>query len=70
MSTDLNETLASITSGMKKTESGLFYNITKEGTGLSPIKGSKVTVHYKGSLIDGSVLYQSNFPPSVNYKLL
>ena len=26
------ETLASITNGMKKTESGLFYNITKEGS--------------------------------------
>jgi len=59
------ETLASITNGMKKTESGLFYNITKEGTGLSPIKGSKVTVRYKGSLIDGSVFdssYQRNEP--------
>ena len=60
-----HETLASITSGMKKTESGLFYNITKEGTGLSPSKGSKVSVHYKGSLIDGSVFdssYQRNEP--------
>ena len=59
------ETLASITNGMKKTESGLFYNITKEGTGLSPVKGSKVSVHYKGSLIDGSVFdssYQRNEP--------
>ena len=59
------ETLASITNGMKKTESGLFYNITKEGTGLSPTKGSKVSVHYKGSLIDGSVFdssYQRNEP--------
>ena len=60
-----HETLVSITSGMKKTESGLFYNITKEGTGLSPSKGSKVSVHYKGSLIDGSVFdssYQRNEP--------
>ena len=60
-----HETLASITNGMKKTKSGLFYNITKEGTGLSPIKGSKVSVHYKGSLIDGSVFdssYQRNEP--------
>ena len=60
-----HETLVSITSGMKKTESGLFYNITKEGTGLSPSKGSKVSVHYKGSLIDGTVFdssYQRNEP--------
>ena len=60
-----HETLASITSGMKKTESGLFYNITKGGTGLSPSKGSKVSVHYKGSLIDGTVFdssYQRNEP--------
>ena len=60
-----HETLASIANGMKKTESGLFYNITKEGTGLSPSKGSKVSVHYKGSLIDGTVFdssYQRNEP--------
>ena len=60
-----HETLASITSGMTKTESGLFYNITKGGTGLSPSKGSKVSVHYKGSLIDGTVFdssYQRNEP--------
>ena len=60
-----HETLVSITSGMKKTESGLFYNITKGGTGLSPSKGSKVSVHYKGSLIDGTVFdssYQRNEP--------
>ena len=59
------ETLASITNGMKKTESGLFYNITKEGTGLTPNKGSKVSVHYKGSLIDGTIFdssYQRSEP--------
>ena len=60
-----DETLSLITEGMNKTESGLFYNITKEGVGLTPNKGSKVSVHYKGSLIDGTVFdssYQRNDP--------
>ena len=50
---------------MKKTESGLFYNITKDGEGLTPTKGSKVSVHYKGILLDGTVFdssYHRNEP--------
>jgi cyclophilin family peptidyl-prolyl cis-trans isomerase len=61
----VDEALGSITQGMKKTQSGLFYNITKEGTGLTPNKGSKVSVHYKGSLIDGTIFdssYQRSEP--------
>jgi peptidylprolyl isomerase len=34
----------------KKTESGLQYEIIQEGSGASPQKGQKVTVHYTGWL--------------------
>ncbi len=60
-----DETLSSLTEGMEKTESGLFYNVIKEGKGITPSKGSKVSVHYKGTLIDGTVFdssYQRNEP--------
>jgi FKBP-type peptidyl-prolyl cis-trans isomerase len=46
--------LASHTEGMQKTASGLYYKIIKEGSGAKPEKGSKVSVHYKGTLLDGT----------------
>lgn len=39
--------------GVKTTASGLQYEIITEGTGAKPTGTSQVTVHYKGSLIDG-----------------
>ena len=57
--------IASITNGMKKTKNGLYYSILKSGRGKSPLKGDKVSVHYKGILIDGTVFdssYQRNEP--------
>ncbi len=60
-----DEALVLITRGMKKTESGLFYKITKDGEGPTPTKGRKVSVHYKGTLVDGTVFdssYQRNEP--------
>ncbi|OVE78043.1 hypothetical protein BVX99_00795 [bacterium F16] len=36
------------------TESGLMYIITKEGAGDKPTKGQTVSVHYVGTLIDGT----------------
>ena len=57
--------IESLTAGMKKTESGLFYIINKQGSGSTPSKGSKVSVHYKGSLVDGTVFdssYQRDEP--------
>ena len=40
--------------GVKTTESGLQYKIIKEGKGAIPTKDSRVKVHYKGTLIDGT----------------
>ncbi len=45
--------LASLTEGMTKTDSGLYYRIDVEGTGASPKKGQNIQVHYTGSLTDG-----------------
>jgi len=45
--------------GVKTTESGLQYLIQKEGTGASPSATDKVSVHYHGTLIDGTVFDSS-----------
>lgn len=40
--------------GVVETESGLQYRVIEEGEGKSPTAESQVTVHYAGTLIDGS----------------
>jgi FKBP-type peptidyl-prolyl cis-trans isomerase FkpA len=40
--------------GVKTTASGLQYEILTEGSGATPKATDKVTVHYKGTLIDGT----------------
>ncbi len=37
-----------------ETESGLQYRVMEEGTGRSPAETDRVTVHYRGTLIDGT----------------
>ena len=54
------DAFTSLIEGMKKTESGLYYKITKEGSGSFPQTGSKVSVHYEGKLADGRV-FDSSF---------
>lgn len=51
--------------GVKTTDSGLQYEVVTEGTGDHPTKDDKVTVNYKGTLIDGTVFdssYDRNEP--------
>ncbi len=45
--------------GAKKQASGFVYRETKAGTGASPKATDKVKVHYKGTLIDGTVFDSS-----------
>lgn len=45
--------------GATKTASGMVYVPVKEGSGASPAATDKVKVHYKGTLIDGTVFDSS-----------
>ncbi len=45
--------------GIQITESGLQYKVISEGEGESPKPSDKVTVHYTGKLIDGTVFDSS-----------
>ncbi len=40
--------------GVKTTSSGLQYEVIKSGSGATPSASDKVTVHYTGTLLDGS----------------
>ena len=45
--------------GVTTTESGLQYEIIKSGDGAKPLSTNEVTVHYHGTLIDGTVFDSS-----------
>jgi len=45
--------------GVQETESGLQYKVLEEGSGDSPVATDTVTVHYEGTLIDGTVFDSS-----------
>jgi FKBP-type peptidyl-prolyl cis-trans isomerase len=40
--------------GVTTTESGLQYEVLREGDGASPTTADRVTIHYRGTLIDGT----------------
>jgi len=40
--------------GVQTTKSGLQYKVVKPGTGRSPTTADTVTVHYRGTLVDGT----------------
>ncbi|MBQ0033989.1 MAG: FKBP-type peptidyl-prolyl cis-trans isomerase [Bacteroidales bacterium] len=45
--------------GVVTTESGLQYEVIKEGKGAKPVATDRVKVHYHGTLIDGTVFDSS-----------
>jgi FKBP-type peptidyl-prolyl cis-trans isomerase len=45
--------------GVKTTESGLQYKIVSDGNGKSPTTTDRVTVHYTGKLVDGTIFDSS-----------
>lgn len=47
---------------LKTTPSGLIYEVIKEGSGAKPTLDNRVSVIYKGTLIDGTVFDQTDTP--------
>ena len=64
------EEINKLSEGFDKTSSGLRYQLVQKGSGAKAEKGQTVSVHYKGSLPDGTVFdssYSRNQP--IDFKL-
>jgi len=55
--------------GVITTASGLQYKVIEEGSGASPLASDEVTVHYKGSLINGEVFDSSMGGEPISFPL-
>jgi len=55
----MKEQMDKVAAGYDETPSGLRYKILQQGTGKNAVKGSNVSVHYKGQLLDGQVFDSS-----------
>ncbi len=53
----------------EKTESGLHYIITQEGTGNKPIASSIVEVRYKGYFLDNTVFDETTGSETISFRL-
>lgn len=62
----IQEHLAKNNIKAKKTESGLYYVISKEGTGAQAMAGKKVSVNYTGMLLNGEK-FDSNVDPQFQH---
>jgi len=62
--------LATITKDFNRTNSGLFYKITKPTEGKKASKGDRVSVHYEGKLLNGTI-FDSSFKRNepIDFKL-
>lgn len=55
----LEAEVAHLTEGFDTTDSGLKYKIEEQGSGVKPNRGQSISVHYRGSLTNGSVFDES-----------
>ena len=51
-----------------KTENGIYYKVTKEGSGVRCGAGKNVAVHYKGYFLDGTVFDSSEGRGTLDFK--